>query len=81
MVVLAALAVSIRSPDVLDNGALLSVIVGGTVVEPALLVVLALPLAAYTSFCPRWTFVESAKGLACWATAAAFAWAGTNGTI
>ena len=45
MVALAALAVSIRSPDVLDNGTMLSVIVGGTVVKPALLLVPALPLA------------------------------------
>ena len=42
MVALATLAVSIRSPDVLDNGTLLSVIIGGAVVEPALLVVLEL---------------------------------------
>ena len=70
MVAFATLAVSIRSPDVLDNGTLLSVIVGGTVVE----LVLGLPLAGCT-------LVESAKGLACWATAAAFAWAGANGTI
>ena len=45
MVALATLAVSIRSPDVLDDGSLLRVIVGGAVVEPALLVVLELPLA------------------------------------
>ncbi len=85
MVAFATLAVSIRCPDVIDNGSLLRVIVGGAVVEPTLLVVLELPLAVVSlNLSTLKKFVhagQSAKGLACWVTVAAFAWAGTNGTI